>query len=68
MNDGFRLAAIQITNEIVSDRHTPVVHELICGKVVNACYCPKAKIARNPVIVEKTHGRLLYFDAHNHRH
>ncbi len=28
---------------------------------------PKADIARNPEIVEKKNGRLLYFDAHNHR-
>ncbi len=31
---------------------------------MNGCYCPKAEIVRNPVIVEKTHGRLLYLDAH----
>jgi len=49
-------------------RHTSIVYELICGNVVSDCYCPKAEIARNPVSVEKTHGRLLYFDAHNHRH
>jgi hypothetical protein len=29
---------------------------------------PKGDIARNPAIVEETHGRLLYFDAHNYRH